>query len=243
MVFTFVLFIAIVSLLLLFIFTIKTEENDTKPQPFIDKEKGKKDTRPYCKTVDEAANWVLSQLPREETLQIAHFHEQGLIHLHFSLGMWIRNNVPVWGNEPLRKSVGENVHSDDVGGMILYKYWLLARNQLPENERKRMEYFERTLSGLKGSKPKGKTHEDVISELNSQIKDGWPKDASYPPYILAADKGTEFTWEPEEMEEDLNKNVERFLAYHRSISFYDGDTLKVGIPEEKESPNDPNREK
>ncbi len=203
--------------------------------------KEEKDTRPFCKTVDEAANWVLSQMPQEETLQIARFHEQGLGHLHFDFGMWIRNNVPVWGNEPLIKSVGENVHPDHVGGMILHKYWLLARNQLPQNERNRMGYFERTLPGLKGSKPEGKSHRDVIGELNSQIKDEWPKDASYLPYVLVADDDTYFTWEPEEMEEDLNKNVERFLGYHRSISFYDGDSLRVGIPVEKKSPDKPSR--
>src|SRR5262245_38982687 len=77
-----------------------------------------KDSRPFCKTVPEAAEWVLSNAPAKTTLQVAQMLKEGLIHLHFGLGMWVRNNVPVWGNEDLIKSAG-NIHPDDVGGMIL----------------------------------------------------------------------------------------------------------------------------
>jgi hypothetical protein len=220
-------YLMVISLLLGFLAVAAAEEDE------------KTDSRPFCKTVDEAAKWVLSELNTEDTRQIAHYHEEGLIHLHFTLGMWIRNNVPVWGNEPLQESVGKDVHPDDVGGLILHEYWLLARQRLPVEARKRMEYFENTLRELDGARPEAKTHEGIIAELNSQIKGAWPKDAPYQPYVLAADTGTVFNWEPNEMGEDLDKNVRRFLGYHSSISFYDGDTLRVGIPENEESPNKP----
>ncbi len=150
----------------------------------------KTDKRPFCKTVDEAATWLLANMSQETTDRVAHIPNEGLSHLHFSLGMWIRNNIPVWGNKALIQSVGQNVHPDDVGGKILDAYWLLARNKLPELERKRMVHFEQTLPKIKGVKPKGKTHEVVIEELNSQIKAAWPKDAAYPPYLLRADQET-----------------------------------------------------
>jgi len=38
-----------------------------------------KDTRPFCKTVDEAAKWVLSTMSADQTRRIAHLPEEGLI--------------------------------------------------------------------------------------------------------------------------------------------------------------------
>jgi hypothetical protein len=192
-----------------------------------------KDSRPFCKTVPEAAGWVLSNAPAKTTLQIARMPKEGLIHLHFGLGMWIRNNVPVWGNEELIQSVGKNVHPDDVGAMILEEYWRLARQKLPTQERERIELFESTLGKLRGEKPKAKTHEGVLGELNAQIHAAWPKDAKYPPFALRADKETHFTWQPDWMTADLAKNVEVFVSFHRSLPFYDGDYLRVGDPNPK----------
>ena len=112
--------------------------------------------------------------------------------------------------------------------MILEQYWHLGRENLPENERKRIEFFESTLGKLKGKKPTTATHEGVLQELNEQIKATWPKDALSPPFELKADKNTYFCWEPAVMTDDLKGNVERFLLYHRSVPFYDGDYLRVG---------------
>lgn len=211
--------IIIILLLGLLIASTTTEDDEER------------DSRPFCKTVDEAAMWVFLEMEAGEIWEMAHFHEEGLAHLHITLGVWIRNNVPVWHNTTLLESVGKDVHPDTVGGMILHKYWLFARQQLPDSERSRIEYFEKTLRGLKGSKPKGETHESVIFELNYQIESAWPKDAPYQPYILVAEEGTYFTWEPKEMGEGLDENVKRFLRYNQSLPFYDGDNLIVGIPE------------
>lgn len=189
-----------------------------------------KDHRPFSKTVPEAAAWVLATVPEKTTLQVAPMHPEGLIHLHFSLGLWIRNNVPVWGNTPLLLSVGGKRHPDDVGGMILKQYWRLARARLPEPERLRIEYFEQTLPTLRGRQPAATTHHAVLAELSAQIRAAWPQEAPFPPFSLEADPATFFNWKPHEMTDDLPKNVERFLRYHRSVPFYAGDALRVGTP-------------
>ncbi|NJK92776.1 MAG: hypothetical protein HC904_13720 [Blastochloris sp.] len=192
-----------------------------------------KDNRPFSKNIPDAAKWVLSEVPPETTLQVARMPKSGLIHIHFGLGMWIRNNVPVWGNAELMGSVKEGTHPDAVGGMILEQYWKLSRTKLPEEERKRIEFFEATLPKLKGKKPTAKTHQAVLKELNEQIQADWPYDAKFPPYQLKADEDTYFNWKPSEMSGDLNANVETFLGYHRSLPFYDGNFLRVGDPNPK----------
>lgn len=202
-------------------------------------EKKKADNRPFCKTVDEAARWVLAKIPAENTARLARFHEKGLISLHLSLGMWIRNNIPVWGNDALMKSLARPTHPDSVGEVILKEYWRLARLQLPEAERKRIEFFEQTYPGLKGSRPNGSSNEAIIADLNTQIRDAWPKDAPYPPFTLVADPGIKFFWKPEEMGEDLKGNVSLFLSNPRSIPYYEGDTLRVGNPGRKSSSENP----
>jgi hypothetical protein len=159
--------------------------------------------------------------------------QEGLFHLHFGLGMWIRNNVPVWGNEKLMKNVGKYVHPDSVGAMILEQYWQLARQSLPAAERARIELFEGMLEKLKGKKPTARTHAEVLAELNAQIQAGWPKAAPYPPFKLIADKDTYFNWKPADMTDDLKRNVTRFLESHRSLPFYDGNYLRVGDPAAK----------
>ena len=69
-----------------------------------------KDVRPFCKTVAESAKWLFENLPTETTLQVARMPKEGLMHLHFGLGGWIRNNIPVWGNEELRKLPDEVIN-------------------------------------------------------------------------------------------------------------------------------------
>jgi len=190
-----------------------------------------KDDRPFCKSVEEAANWVLKKCEPEFSLKIARTPKEGLIHLHLGFGMWIRNNVPVWGNTDLIESVGKDVHPDEVGGIILDRYWQLARTKLPPMERERIEYFETHLGKLKGSKPKAKTHENVLKELNAQIAAEWPKNAPHKPFLLKADADTHFNWEPDRMSSELKANVELFTSYHRSMPFYRGDYLCVGNPD------------
>ena len=190
-----------------------------------------KDERPFCKSVEEAAIWVLKECEPELSLKIARTPKEGLIHLHLGFGMWIRNNVPVWGNTDLIKSVGKEVHPDDVGGMVLERYWQLARTKLPQMERERIEYFETNLSKLKGSKPVAKTHGDVLKELNAQISAVWPKDAPVKPYVLKAAPDTHFNWEPDQMTSDLKANVDLFTSCHRSMPFYRGNYLCVGNPD------------
>ncbi|MFK5922130.1 MAG: hypothetical protein QM496_08110 [Verrucomicrobiota bacterium] len=184
--------------------------------------------RPFCKTVDEAAKWVLGEVPEKTTMQVARTPKVGLGYLHFGLGMWIRNNVPVWGNRKLMESVGKGIHPDNVGGMILVKYWQLSRGELPEQERKRIEYFEMSVEKIWGTKPRKRTHQGVIDELNKQIQKSWPKDAPYQPFTLMADMETEFNWEPKNMSSNLKENIEMFLTSRGSLPFYEESNLRVG---------------
>ena len=188
-------------------------------------------------SIPEAARWVLSELPEDTALDVARMPKEGLIQLHMGLGMWIRNNVPVWGNEKLLKNVRR--HPDDVGMMILEEFWKLSRSKLPEGEAKRIEFFEETLPTLKGRAVTAKTREGVIQELNGQIVESWPKEAEFTPFTLRADSDTHFNWEPNDMKDDLSANVRRFLCYHRSLPFYEGEFLRVGKrPEAKKQASD-----
>ncbi|WYD80459.1 MAG: DUF6794 domain-containing protein [Candidatus Electrothrix gigas] len=192
--------------------------------------KAEKDDRPFCKTVPESAKWVLAEVSEKTTLLVARMPKEGLTQLHFGLGMWIRSNIPVWGNEALINSVAKGAHPDNVGRMILEQYWNLSRKKLPEEELKRIEYFEKTLVNLKGTKLTATTHAEALQEINMQIHKRWPKDAPFAPFSLKADKGADFNWVPADMTSDLKANIKLFISYHRSLTFYDGDFLRVGDP-------------
>jgi hypothetical protein len=54
---------------------------------------------------------------------IKNLKEGELIYLHFSFGMWIRNNFGLWkGNEELLKATGKE-HPDDASGVIIKEFW------------------------------------------------------------------------------------------------------------------------
>lgn len=116
--------------------------------------------------------------------------------------------------------------------MILERYWQLARTKLPQMERERIEYFETQIGKLKGSKPTATTHGEVLKELNNQISAAWPSDAPHKPYLLKADPGPQFYWEPDHMTSDLKANVDIFAGRHELMSFYRGDFLCVGDPDQ-----------
>lgn len=188
------------------------------------------DERPFSKTVDEAVQWVLAELPEETRAQVAHIRGESLVHLHFGLGLWIRNNVPVWGNEELLRSLGDEVHPDDVGGMILRGYWEAARAMLPEERLARIEHFEATTKQMAGEPPTGAGHRDWIDSLNEQIARQWPADAPHAPFRIVADEETYFTSELDQFADSMESNLRVLLSYHRSLAFYAGDTIRIGDP-------------
>jgi len=87
-------------------------------------------------TLDEAVGVVIAALPDEERDKIAGLPEFDLIHLHFGLGMWIRNNLGIWqGNDALMASLNEierGVHPDDASMLIVKAVWMRLREMTPK---------------------------------------------------------------------------------------------------------------
>ena len=49
--------------------------------------------------------------------------EGDMIEYHFSLGMWIRNNFGLWGEDSKPRKVLGPAHPDDASGVLINKYW------------------------------------------------------------------------------------------------------------------------
>ena len=70
-------------------------------------------------------------LDSESIKKITSMKEDEIFNLHFSLGMWIRNNWGLWEGSELSKwfnSLGI-YHPDDMSGIILQSYWRYKHNQ------------------------------------------------------------------------------------------------------------------
>ena len=80
------------------------------------------DKRPFCKTIPEAVEFLQKTLPEEVQDHVRYLPEDRLIRLHFTLGAWIRNNIPVWGNKELCAPFGK-LPPDGIGGLILLRFW------------------------------------------------------------------------------------------------------------------------
>lgn len=75
-------------------------------------------------TVDEAVVRLMAVLEEREKTEIRAMAEDGLIDLHFSLGMTIRNafGLYVVGSK-LLASCGVAAHPDDVSSLIVLALW------------------------------------------------------------------------------------------------------------------------
>ena len=87
-------------------------------------------------TIEEAAGVVIAALPESEAAKIAAMPESDLIHLHFGLGMWIRNNLGLWqGNDALMQALRERepgIHPDDASMLIIEQVWRRLREMTPK---------------------------------------------------------------------------------------------------------------
>lgn len=87
-------------------------------------------------TIDEAAGVVIAALHEAEAAKIAGMPESELIHLHFELGMWIRNNLGLWqGNDALMQALRErepDIHPDDASMLIIEQVWRRLREMTPK---------------------------------------------------------------------------------------------------------------
>jgi hypothetical protein len=78
-------------------------------------------------TLEEAVGVVIAALPQVEAAKIAAMPEADLIHLHFGLGTWIRNNFGLWkGNDALMQELHQHqpaIHPDDAAMLIIEQTW------------------------------------------------------------------------------------------------------------------------
>ena len=78
----------------------------------------------------EAVEKLILELSQIDKVRIANMPENGLVDLHFSLGMQIRNEYGLWaGNEKLiescRQISGEQkLHIDDASSVIIKALWV-----------------------------------------------------------------------------------------------------------------------
>lgn len=87
-------------------------------------------------TMDDAVGVIIAALPESEAAKIAAMPESDLIHLHFGLGIWIRNNLGLWqGNDALMESIRDRnpgIHPDDVSMQIIELVWRRLREMIPK---------------------------------------------------------------------------------------------------------------
>ena len=82
------------------------------------------------KTLDESVDILYSLIPNKKLDKIRDMSKDNLFELHFGLGQWIRNNFGIWGNNKvLLKSLGEDVHPDDVSHVIIKSLWTRLQNE------------------------------------------------------------------------------------------------------------------
>ena len=80
-------------------------------------------------TVDEAVDRLMSEMELKDLTKLAKMPEDELINLHFSIGMWIRNNFVYPRNEELQESCREvsrdkYLHLAQMHMVILKQLWL-----------------------------------------------------------------------------------------------------------------------
>ena len=71
-------------------------------------------------TLEEALRLLAATVPSAQQAAIAATVDEDLIHLHFGLGMWIRNTLGLWsGNSALMRATGARSPDDASQAIIL----------------------------------------------------------------------------------------------------------------------------
>jgi len=84
-------------------------------------------------TVTEAVDRLISELALSDKIDIAERSQEELLPLHFSLGLYIRNNFGLWsGNSELIESClsfteEDRLHEDDATALIIMELWKRLR--------------------------------------------------------------------------------------------------------------------
>lgn len=79
-------------------------------------------------TIAEAVDAVLTGMPDEAKGELAEMTHDQLPMLHFGIGLWIRNNLGLWGgNAALRRAAGED--PDEASMVIIEALWKRLRSE------------------------------------------------------------------------------------------------------------------
>ena len=83
----------------------------------------------HPQSVAEAVSALLALIKPEDKEQIRRMNQKDLMELHFTLGMYIRNNFGFWqGNRRLLADCG-NANADDASGVIIEALWRTLQKQ------------------------------------------------------------------------------------------------------------------
>ncbi len=131
------------------------------------------DKRNWPKTVDEAVQRMIDELPAEMLLEIAYTPKDHLIMYHRFLGMGIRNRYGLWrGNTSLLRSCGSaDMHPDSASTVIIKATWERLREKMEPESRRRLEALQKADDEIwlkPGNYEKTKL-KDLVREINEQI--------------------------------------------------------------------------
>lgn len=92
--------------------------------------------RKWPETIDEAVGVVLASLTEDDKSKITAMNDSDLVGLHFSLGLWIRNNFGLWqGNQKLMQTIEQQnpgIHPDDASMVIIEAVWDRLQEMKPK---------------------------------------------------------------------------------------------------------------
>jgi hypothetical protein len=75
-------------------------------------------------TIEKAVKYLLDRMPEADKETLKNTAEDDLIRFHFGLGMYIRNQLGLWGtNKKLLDSFSGVYHPDDLSMEIIEAIW------------------------------------------------------------------------------------------------------------------------
>ena len=74
-------------------------------------------------TVDEAVRLLIAMVPKAEQARIAVMPQDELVLLHLGLGLWIRNNLGLWQDNPTLLDACGVQSPDDASAFLIVAFW------------------------------------------------------------------------------------------------------------------------
>ncbi len=119
---------SLVTIVLDLFYTLGTVKDDRSPPSYAATKTDKPERVERPETVDEAINFLISQLSLKDKSYIAKMPEDDLMNLYFSLGLYIRNKLLYPRNDKLLESCRQSatdkyLHWDQAATLILKALW------------------------------------------------------------------------------------------------------------------------